>query len=341
MKRWVLGAGTVAILAAVTVAFAQQVNDDFRAPRTPVPPVALQSAANPNFKAGGNDVQFYSEQVLLKGKVFVSGSYNPQASAPAVVLAADLRQTAASLEPYAEALANKGVVALVFDYRGWGRSGGFPYVPPEVRTDDRLRFSYHTPTLTIRRGRVDLDAQVQDIRNAMTYLQSLPGIDQTRIGLLGAGQGGGNVIQAAGMDTRVRGIAAISPVIAGKDAEMLSFAPSPAIQADLVKLARMPPPKTRAEADAMNAMEARVSLAEFRPFMVLGQISDTTPVLFVAPRANADITAAAAKLRGPKDVKILAPTEAAEAAADFLSTRMTPAPVAAPGGPAPGGGRNR
>lgn len=341
MKTWILAAGTAIGLAAASVAFAQQVNDDFRAPRAPVPPVALQSAASPVLKAGANEVQFYSEQVLLKGKVFVPASFNPQATSPGVVLAADLRQTAASLETHAQALANKGVVALVFDYRGWGRSGGFLYIPPSVRTDDRLRFSYHTPTLTIRRGRIDLDAQVQDIRNAMTYLQSLPGVDRARIGLLGVGQGGGNVIQTAGMDLRVRGVAVLSPVIAGKDAELLSYAPSAAIEADMVKLARMPAPKDKAEADAMNAIEARVSLAEFRPFMVLGQIPDTTPVLFVTPRASADISAAAAKLRGPKEVKIAPQPQSAALAADFLSTRMTPAPAPAPGGPAAGGGRNR
>ena len=63
-------------------------------------------------------------------------------------------------------LAREGYVTLGFDYRGFGRSQG------------RHRF-------------VDPIAQVRDTHNAITYMQSRPEVDPTRIALWGRSLGAG------------------------------------------------------------------------------------------------------------------------------------------------------
>jgi dienelactone hydrolase len=76
-------------------------------------------------------------------------------------------------------LAKAGFVAMTFDYRGFGESEGPPtrIVPHE---------------------------QVRDVRNALTYVASLPGVDADRLGLLGFCWGGSHSISAAGLDSRVK-----------------------------------------------------------------------------------------------------------------------------------------
>ena len=118
------------------------------------------------------DVRWYSEQVQVAGKLFLPAGATASSKVPAVVVAPGWGQTEASVEAYAKALAGKGVAALAIDYRGFGKSGGLIYLVDNVRNEDRLRFSNHTPRMAIRRGRLDPQAQIQDIRDAMTDLQS-------------------------------------------------------------------------------------------------------------------------------------------------------------------------
>ena len=80
-----------------------------------------------------------------------------------------------------------------------------------MRWDDRLRFSQHTAKVRLRRRRILPEAQVIDIRNAMTYLQGEPGVDATRIGVLGTGLSGAHVVAAAANDARVKAGATVRP----------------------------------------------------------------------------------------------------------------------------------
>ncbi len=83
-------------------------------------------------------------------------------------------------ERYHQSFTDAGYVVLVFDYRGFGGSEG-----------DRT---------------VILPAsQADDIRNAITYLQTRPEVDARRIGLFGSGgTGGANPIYVAALDQRVQ-----------------------------------------------------------------------------------------------------------------------------------------
>lgn len=96
-------------------------------------------------------------------------------------------------EPYHQALLEAGVAVLAFDYRGFGDSEG----------DATL---------------LDPAAQVEDIRNAVTFLETRPEIDRGRIGAFGSGgTGGGNAVMAAGLDERIRAVVSQVPVADGRD----------------------------------------------------------------------------------------------------------------------------
>ena len=88
-------------------------------------------------------------------------------------------------------LAAHGYVVLSFDYRGFGASEG-------------------------PRGRLDPFGQVQDIRDAITYLGDLEDVDDSRIGLYGTSFGGALVSYAAAVEPRVKSVVATVPVTHGE-----------------------------------------------------------------------------------------------------------------------------
>ena len=84
------------------------------------------------------------------------------------------------LPEVARRLANLGYVVLTFDYRFLGESGGEP------------------------RRQIMPMRQIEDIRNAVTFLQHQPEVFPERIGLFGVSLGGANVSYAAGVEERVK-----------------------------------------------------------------------------------------------------------------------------------------
>lgn len=95
--------------------------------------------------------------------------------------------------PYHESLTEAGFAVLILDYRGFGDSGG-------------------------DRGALSLRMQVDDLRNAVTYLTTRPDVDPQRIGVFGSGgTGGGNAVLLAAADERVRCCVSQVPVADGED----------------------------------------------------------------------------------------------------------------------------
>jgi len=86
------------------------------------------------------------------------------------------------LEPFGRRFAAAGIAALVFDYRGFGGSGGEP------------------------RQRVLPHDQMEDYRNALTWLSLQPEIDADRLGVWGTSFSGGHVIQVGAHDPRVKAV---------------------------------------------------------------------------------------------------------------------------------------
>src|SRR3989440_4105004 len=105
---------------------------------------------------------------------------------PIVVMAHGLSGTRRDrLGAFAERFAAEGLAALVFDYRGFGDSGG----EPDLFSPGR---------------------QLEDWRAAIAYARSLPQVDPDRVATFGSSMGGGNALAAAAQDTRIA--AAVSQV---------------------------------------------------------------------------------------------------------------------------------
>jgi uncharacterized protein len=106
--------------------------------------------------------------------------------APAVVMGHGLSGTRRDrLGAFAERFAAAGFVALVFDHRGFGDSGG-------------------------ESDLFDPERQLEDWRAAIDFTRSQPEVDGTRVATFGSSMGGGNALAAAADDPDVA--AAISQV---------------------------------------------------------------------------------------------------------------------------------
>jgi len=93
---------------------------------------------------------------------------------------------------YHEALTGAGFGVLIFDYRGFGDSEGEKVLSPA--------------------------RQLQDLRNAVTYLTTRDDVDPDAIGVFGSGgTGGGNAVLLAVADPRVRAAVSQLPVADGRD----------------------------------------------------------------------------------------------------------------------------
>jgi len=258
------------------------------------------------------DVKFFSEGVQCAGRIFLPKGVGADGKAPAVVLAPGWGETASTIEKYAARFAARGIVAMAIDYRGWGRSGGFLYLGEPVRWDDRLRFSQHTAKVRVRRKRLLPDAQLTDIRNAISFLQGEPAVDRARIGVWGVDLAGGHAVVVAATDARVKAAVAQTPIVEGKDAPRKAYAPPPEQQAAMVRLARTgQAPAAPIAAAAMNDDEARLALAEYHPFWSADAVPQTTAVLFIVAESDQKVNnetnavAAAKLLKGPNGVIVV------------------------------------
>ena len=206
--------------------------------------------------AATREVTFYSEGIKCYARLYLPTSFSPASNVGAVIVAPNPGDTADTVEAEAAALARAGLLAVAIDYRGSGKSGAFIYLAEPVRWDDRLRFSQHTAKVRLRRGRIDFLSQITDIRNAITYIQGEPGVDATRIGVMGRFQGGNYVVTVAANDARVKAGVTMEARALGTDLPRISYAPPASLQTLMIKFARTgQAPATNEEARAMNRDE--------------------------------------------------------------------------------------
>lgn len=135
------------------------------------------------------DVEFHSEGTTVRGWFFAPEGAGPH---PTVVLAGGWCYVRELVMPhYASAFAQAGIAALVFDYRNLGVSDGEP------------------------RQHLDPWMQIVDYQNALSYLETRPDVDPTRLGAWGISYSGGHVVVLAAIDPRVRAIVSQIPVVDG------------------------------------------------------------------------------------------------------------------------------
>lgn len=117
----------------------------------------------------------------ISANVYTPANYDPQKRYPAVVVAhpnGGVKEQVAGL--YAQRLAEQGYITIAADAAYQGASGGQP------RNVDKP--AYH----------------IEDIHGMADYIASYPGVDSTRLGLLGICGGGGYSLAAAKTDKRFK-----------------------------------------------------------------------------------------------------------------------------------------
>jgi uncharacterized protein len=136
------------------------------------------------------DVKVPSGDSFIAGWLFLPDrvTVGVPAPAPAVAMAHGLGAVKEMhLEPFARRFAEAGVAAFVFDYRGFGASGGEP------------------------RQRVLPYEQIEDYRSALTWLSMQPQIDADRLGVWGSSFSGGHVLHLGAHDPRVKAVVSQVP----------------------------------------------------------------------------------------------------------------------------------
>jgi len=146
------------------------------------------------------DVEFDAEGTTLRGWL-----YRPRSAAspaPVVVMAHGYNCVKELyLDKYAAAVADAGHIVLAYDHRNFGDSDGEP------------------------RQELDPWVQVRDYRNAITFAQTLDGVDPDRVGVWGTSYAGGHVLVVAAIDKRVSCVVSQVPTISGWQSTLRRTAP--------------------------------------------------------------------------------------------------------------------
>ncbi|GHE58979.1 hypothetical protein GCM10014715_10220 [Streptomyces spiralis] len=132
------------------------------------------------------ETTFYSEGCRLKATVYYPDDLSDGGQHPALVINSGY-QGFNEFYPkmFAGRMTERGFVCLGFDYRGMADSEG-------------------------EKGRVLIEEQAQDVRNAVTFIRAQEDIDPRRVGLVGWGMGAANVVLAAEKGGDVAGVAALN-----------------------------------------------------------------------------------------------------------------------------------
>lgn len=129
-------------------------------------------------------INFKSEGLNLVGNLCYPKNYEEGKSYPAIVCSGSwttVKEQMAGL--YAKRFSENGFISLAFDFRNYGESEGEPR-------------AYENPSM-----------KIQDIKNAVAYLKTLPEVDGDNIGAFGVCAGSMYTLMAASDDSDIRAVA--------------------------------------------------------------------------------------------------------------------------------------
>jgi uncharacterized protein len=138
-----------------------------------------------------SEVWFRSDDTRIYGTLCQPASSD---RSPAAVLAhgfGSFRDELTGFVELAGRLAEAGIASLRMDMRGCGRSGTRGLMHP-------------------------IWDWVNDVRQAVSFLETLPTVRPDRIGVVGMSMGGGVACTAAAVDARLRVVVALAPVVDGE-----------------------------------------------------------------------------------------------------------------------------
>lgn len=132
-------------------------------------------------------VRFRSDGLELAGHLYRPPEAAPGERTAALVMAGPMTSVKEETVPhYAAPLAGAGYTVLTFDNRNFGESEGES------------------------RQHLDTSQQVEDLKNAVSYLLTRDDVDPERLGLACVCMGGGYALAVASMDLRVKGLAVVA-----------------------------------------------------------------------------------------------------------------------------------
>lgn len=134
-----------------------------------------------------SEIRFFSCTAECAADLYLPSDVAGARSRPALVIGHGSTMVKEALVEHARHLVGAGYVVLAIDYRGWGRSGGEP------------------------RALLRPVSEVEDFRNAITWLRKRPEVDPDRVGIWGVSFGGSIVLHVAAVDRRVKCVVAQSP----------------------------------------------------------------------------------------------------------------------------------
>lgn len=148
---------------------------------------------NASGKVNIHPVSYMLKGIKIAANVYTPANYDPNKKYPAITIAHPnggvKEQTAGE---YAQRLAELGYITIAADASYQGASGGMP-------------------------RNVDIPAnRIEDIHGMADFIASYPGVDSTRIGLLGICGGGGYSLAAAETDKRFKAVATLSMFNSGR-----------------------------------------------------------------------------------------------------------------------------
>jgi fermentation-respiration switch protein FrsA (DUF1100 family) len=133
-------------------------------------------------------VTFISDHLQLVGHLYVPAGAQDQPT-PAIVFTGPFTGVKEQVTGnYARRLAEAGFVTLALDHRNFGESEGTP------------------------RQHEDVQGKLTDLRDAISFLSSLPEVDPARIGACGICLGGSFALPLAAIDPRVKALVTIAAV---------------------------------------------------------------------------------------------------------------------------------
>ncbi|MDQ3788168.1 MAG: alpha/beta fold hydrolase [Actinomycetota bacterium] len=158
-----------------------------------------------------NKVSFDSDGVTLTGNLFLPDGVE---RAPGVVVAGTWTSVKELMaDRYAQALADRGLAALSFDFTGFGESAGEP------------------------RDVEDPARKVRDIHHAVGFLAGHPAVDGQRLGALGICAAAMYMADNAADDPRVGSLALVAPWLHDADICAAAYGGAAAV-AEKIKLCR-------------------------------------------------------------------------------------------------------
>lgn len=135
------------------------------------------------------DVTFRSEGIDCAGWLYLpTGAKGP---VPGIAMAHGIAAVKELLDvpAFAEAFAEAGFAVLLFDYRFWGASAGAP------------------------RHQIFPAQQIEDFRNALSFLGAHEAVDAGRLGVWGTSFAGGHALHLGAFDPRVRCVVSQVPAV--------------------------------------------------------------------------------------------------------------------------------